>query len=143
MTPAATLTFGSALRAAQGAPLSYLSGDPFYGPGQAYLLPRGSAGRLPWRWQLDLRAAVTYKLSESYMVALNLDVFNATDNRAVTAVDENYTFGSAAPVINGSVSDLAYLKSTDGSVVVRNANFLRGAEYQLPIAGRIGGKLAF
>src|SRR5205807_7492509 len=59
-----TLNFGANLRVDQGTPLNYLGAHPLYGSAEAFILPRGSAGRLPWNWQVNLRAAGQYKITK-------------------------------------------------------------------------------
>ena len=138
-----TLSLGGNLRAQEGTPQDYLGAHPLYGPGEAFVLPRGSAGRLPWLWSLNLRGSAAYKISKDYSVALNVDLFNVTDNREVVARDENYTFDNVSPIVNGKVADLAYLKNTAGAPVAVNPNFLAATAYQLPFSARVGAKLSF
>src|SRR5207237_10783813 len=61
-----TLNFGANFRLDQGQPLNYLGAHPLYGASEAFLLPCGSAGRLPWQWQVNLRGAAQYKLTKDY-----------------------------------------------------------------------------
>jgi hypothetical protein len=143
VTPSFNLNFGANLRAQQGGPINYLGAHPLYGPSEAFILPRGSAGRLPWTWTLDLRAAAQYKLTKDYNLGVSIDLFNVTDNRETTSVDENYTFSSVAPIVNGKVSDLQYLKTTDGTPLAKNTNFLNATAYQVPFSARLGAKLSF
>jgi len=144
VSPTLSVNVGGNLRAQQGQPINYLGAHPLYGASEAFILPRGSAGRLPWNWTLNLRAAAQYKLTKDYNLALSVDVFNATNNQQTTAVDQNYTFDSVAPIVNGRVTDLAYLKNAaSGAPVTKNANFLVPTAYQLPLSARLGAKLSF
>ena len=143
MSPRVTFNFGGNVRADQGQPINYLGAHPLYGAGEAYILPRGSGGRTPWTWQLNLRGGANYKLSKDYGLGFSLDLFNVTDNRETTAVDENYTFSSVAPIVNGKTSDLQYLKTTDGTPLAKNTNFLQPTAYQVPFSARVGAKLSF
>ncbi len=144
LSPKSTLTLGGNVRAAQGGPISFLGAhDLQYGPGAAYILPRGSAGRLPWTWQLDLRAMAQYRLVRDYTVSFTLDLYNVTNNQQATAVDQNYTFNSVLPVINGKPADLAYLRTGDGTPVQKNSNFLQPTAFQLPFSARLGARLSF
>ena len=138
-----TLSLGGNLRAQEGAPQDYLGAHPLYGTSEAFILPRGSATRLPWLWSVNLRGSAAYKLNKDYSVALSVDLFNVTDNRQVTASDNNYTFDNVSPVVNGKVQDLAYLKNTAGAPVTVNPNFLAPTAYQLPFSARVGAKLSF
>lgn len=135
------LSAGAALRAAQGTATNAL-GDSF-GTQSTFILPRGSGGQLPWVWQLDLRFGATERLGASYQLGVQLDLFNVTNNQAVTAVDENYTFDAVLPILNGKLSDLAFLKSTSGAAATPNRTFGMPIAFQLPLSARLGGKLSF
>ncbi|MBS2023582.1 MAG: TonB-dependent receptor, partial [Deltaproteobacteria bacterium] len=143
LSPTTTLNFGGNIRINQGSPENYLGAHPLYGPGEAFILPRGSAGRLPWTWGLNLRAAAAYKVSKDYTLGLTLDLFNVTNNREVTSVNENYTYDSVNPIVNGTTADLAYLKNTAGAPVTLNPTFLQPTAYQLPFSARIGARFSF
>ena len=138
-----SLNLGGNVRADEGQPLNYLGAHPLYGPSEAFILPRGSAGRLPWQWGLNLRANGTYKVSKDYSVGLTVDLFNVTNNQAVQARDQNYTFDSVSPIVNGKPSDLAYLTTTVGAQAIKSPTFLNPTQYQLPFSARVGAKLAF
>jgi hypothetical protein len=58
-------------------------------------------------------------------------------------VDQNYTFQSTFPIVNGTVKDLAYLKQTSGQAVALNKNFQQPLDYQLPFSLRVGARLSF
>jgi len=143
MSPRMTFNFGGNIRADQGQPISFLGAHPLYGPGEAYILSRGSGGRTPWTWQLNLRGGANYKLSKDYGLGFTLDLFNVTDNREVLTVDQNYTFNSVSPIVNGKVSDLPSLRNIAGQNVAVNTNFRNATAYQLPFSARIGAKLSF
>ncbi|MFL5294415.1 MAG: carboxypeptidase regulatory-like domain-containing protein [Myxococcales bacterium] len=143
LNPRFTFNFGGNIRADQGQPISYLGAHPLYGPGEAYVLPRGSGGRTPWTWQLNLRGGANYKLSKSYALGFTLDLFNVTDNREVLTVDQNYTFNSVSPIVNGKTSDLPSLKTVAGQNAIVNTNFNNATAYQLPFSARLGAKLSF
>jgi len=143
MSPRVTFNFGGNVRADQGQPLNYLGAHPDYGDGEAYILPRGSGGRTPWTWQLNLRGGANYKLSKDYALGVTVDLFNVTNNRQVLNVDQNYTFDSVSPIVNGKPADLPSLRTVEGANVVRNTNFLNATTYQLPFSARVGAKLSF
>ena len=138
-----SINLGGSLNIDQGGPLTYLGAHPLYGPGEAYILPRGSDGRLPWTWRLDIRANVAYKISKDYTLGVGLDLFNVTDNREETAVDQNYTYDSVYPIVNGSVKDLKYLTNTSGLPVAVNPTFNQATAYQLPFSARLSAKFSF
>jgi len=143
MNPRMTFNIGGNVRADQGQPISYLGAHPLYGPGEAYILPRGSGGRTPWNWQLNLRGGANYKLSKDYGLGFTVDLFNVTDNREVLTVDQNYTFNSVSPIVNGKPADLPSLRTIAGQNVAVNTNFKNATAYQLPFSARIGAKLSF
>jgi hypothetical protein len=134
---------GGTLRIDEGGPLNYLGSHPLYGPGEAFILPRGSDGRLPWIWQINLRVSFEYALRKDCWLAASIDIFNLTDNRAATSVDENYTFDRVQPIVNGQPKDLAYLTNTSGAPVALNPTFNQATGYQLPFTFRLGAKLSF
>jgi hypothetical protein len=70
-------------------------------------------------------------------------VFNVTDNREVLTVDQNYTFNSVSPIVNGKPSDLPSLKTIAGQNAAVNSNFNHATAYQLPFSARLGAKLSF
>jgi len=143
LSPRMTFNFGGNVRADQGQPINYLGAHPLYGAGEAYILPRGSAGRTPWTWQLNLRGGTSYKLSKDYALGLTLDLFNVTNNREVLTVDQNYTFDSVSPIVNGRPADLPSLRNINGQNVALNSNFKNATNYQAPFSARIGAKLSF
>ncbi|GAC1595457.1 MAG: hypothetical protein NVS4B10_03880 [Myxococcales bacterium] len=138
-----TFQFGANFRADQGGPKNYLGAHPLYGAGEAFILPRGSAGTLPWTYSINLRAQAGYKLSSDYNLGVSVDVFNVTNQQAVQSVDENYTLNSIKPIVNGTTADLAYLKTTTGQPVIVNPTFNTPTAYQLPLSLRVGAKLSF
>jgi hypothetical protein len=98
---------------------------------------------LPWNYQVDLRAALGYRISKDYNAQLSVDLFNITNTQTPLRVDENYTFDSVSPIVGGSVRDLAYLKNTAGALVSLNSGFLQPTTRQAPFSARIGAKLSF
>ncbi len=61
-----------------------------YGVGERLCEPRGSGGRTPSIWALDLGAQYNIKLWKT-MLGLRVDIFNATNEQRVNAVDEVWT----------------------------------------------------
>jgi hypothetical protein len=142
--------------------VSYLGAHPVYGPGEAFILPRGSAGRTPWVTSVDLRGALEYALSPRYLLRFTIDVFNVLNQQETIAVDQNYTFDSVQPIVNGQCMgrsaassstpagaaltdcpDLRYLRTTDGRAVTVNQNFGKPTQYQAPLSVRLGLALFF
>jgi hypothetical protein len=58
-------------------------------------------------------------------------------------VDQNYTFDSVSPVVNGKPADLPSLRNVQNQNVALNSNFRNATAYQLPFSARLGAKLSF
>ena len=69
-----------------------------YGDGTIFLRPRGSEGRTPDFWNLDIHAdyAFPFFRNASRGLSLILDVFNVTDNDEVLEVDQDYIYQGMA-----------------------------------------------
>jgi hypothetical protein len=72
-----------------GTVVSKLGADDYYGTNEGFCAPRGTAGRLPTLWTLDLGIQYTFKLWTSNL-ALRADIFNVTNEQRTTAVDQTY-----------------------------------------------------
>jgi hypothetical protein len=147
-TARTTVTVGTAFRAFQGGPLSYLAqspGNPSLGDTASYLLPRGSAGRLAWQTTLDLRAGLSRALTSKYTLSATLDLLNLFNRQSAVAVDERYTLDAsgAAPIPGGTPADLPGLKNGAGQPVTVNPAFKRALAYTPPLTLRAGVKLSF
>ena len=146
-----SITLGAAYQGASGVPINYLGANRAqqYGPGEVYILPRGSGGRQPWVNTVDLRLAVDWHISKTWNLSVSVDCFNVFNFQQITAVDNNYTFAGVLPVVNGKPSDLpSTLRYDDGSgrpfaQADINPNFQKALAYQLPRAFRFGVKLTF
>jgi hypothetical protein len=159
---------GTAFRATSGTPVNYLIAHPDYGAGEGYGLPRGSAGRTPTVTNLDMKFGAAYTITPPYQVKFTVDIFNILNQQAVTYVDENWTFDSTQPAINGQCSkrnavsssnpiaaalvdcpDLAYMRTTGGRPVTINSNFGKPRDlglvsgYQVPLSVRFGLEMSF
>jgi len=72
-----------------GTPISALGADDAYGLNEGFSKVRGTAGRTPSIWALDLGAEYKFKIWKSDL-ALRADIFNVTNEQRTTAVDETY-----------------------------------------------------
>jgi hypothetical protein len=81
-----------------GTPINMMGSHPLYGPNEAYLIPRGSAGRTPTTWTLDVGAQYNIKLFKTNL-GLRLDVFNFTNEQKTTQVDQLYNDLNADPTL--------------------------------------------
>ena len=62
----------------------------WYGYEPAFSNARGSAGRTPTTWALDLGAQYDFKLPMKSVLGLRIDIFNVTNNQATTAVYQTW-----------------------------------------------------
>ncbi|HWU91095.1 MAG TPA: carboxypeptidase regulatory-like domain-containing protein [Kofleriaceae bacterium] len=146
---AGVLTTGASFRTQSGIAHNALGAHPVYGPGESYLLPRGSFERSPVTAQLDLQVGYGYRFNQHTMFEGFIRVFNVFDTQDELDVDENYTFDNAIPVIGGDARDLAHAKALDaagfetGSTVTPNQNFGKVNARQAPRTIQLGMRLTF
>jgi hypothetical protein len=147
LRPDLGLNLGLSYRGVSGTPYSYLGAHEDYGSGEAFLLPRGAAGRLPWVHRFDARLALSYKLTRELTAALSVDVFNLFNFQAATAYDQNYTYSAALPIEGGKPEDLpGKLVDPEGNPLGEDAvnkNFGKPTAYQAPRSVRFGARLSF
>lgn len=144
--PRTTMTVGLAFRATQGAPLNYLARDPQApqaGETESFILPRGSAGRLPWQATLDLRFGLGYALTGSYALAVTLDLLNVLNTQSATAADQRYSLDPSGVAPQPPGAPLETVRNGAGQPVTVNPNFLGALAYTDPLAARLGLKLSF
>jgi outer membrane receptor protein involved in Fe transport len=78
-----------------GANAQFLSGTPISklgAPGERFIIPRGSFGRTPDIYTLDLHLAYPIQLGGGTEITLIADIFNVTDQQEPTVVDQDWTF---------------------------------------------------
>ncbi len=158
-----SLNVGGGYRARSGAPLNYLGFHPQRSGSETFILPRGSAGRLPWVHNLDGHVGFDRKLSNDYTLSLTLDVFNIFNFQQVTNVDQTFTFTQVHPIEGGgSAADVEACREGGEACKVKvftnnvpaetsaaltpgevNPNFKRPTAYQAPRSVRFGVKLSF
>ncbi len=162
LTRATSLNVGGGYRARSGSPLNYLGFHPQYSGSETFILPRGSAGRLPWVHNVDGHVGINQRLTGNYTLSLTLDVFNLFNFQQVTDVDQTFTTAEVKPIeLNGKPSDVdscltpgnpacrIYLASSTAENPVTisasdlNPNFKRPIAYQAPRSIRFGLKLSF
>ena len=146
---AGVLTTGGSFRALSGIAHNALGSHPVYGPGEAFLLPRGAIARSPVTAQLDLQVGYGRRLGKATTFEGFVRVFNVLDQQDELDIDENYTFDNALPVIGGRASDLAHVKALDqagtetSATVSPNKNFGKVSARQLPRTVQLGMRLTF
>ena len=86
------LVIGGYAQFLSGRPVSKLGGHPIYGCCPRFIIPRGSFGRAPDLWNLDLHLAYSIRLGGGAEISLIADIFNVTDQQEPAAVDQVWTF---------------------------------------------------
>jgi hypothetical protein len=113
------LTVGTSALLASGLPLSEYGTGPF-SPYWTFIRPRGTAGRTPAVWNLDLRFAYDVPVARGARVRprVLLDVFNVGSRRLPLTYDQRHYF------------------TPDQSAV--NPNYGAVTQYQAPMSARLG-----
>jgi hypothetical protein len=96
--PVLSVTLGASFTANSGTPINYLGAQVLYGPGQAYILERGSGGRLPWVTSFDGHVGVNYRFTKDLVLTAFVDGFNLFNSQRPLLVDNNYTFDTVGPI---------------------------------------------
>lgn len=125
-TPSARVTAGAIFAVESGTPINdFAAGPGFMGP--SFLVPRGSAGRTPSLWNLDLRLAYDLPNRGGMRTKLLADILHLGNPRGTTRVDE-FRFSAA---------------DKKGVPTVTNARYLQPLGYQPPMAARVGIEVGF
>ncbi|MCX6582427.1 MAG: hypothetical protein NT166_19825 [Candidatus Aminicenantes bacterium] len=135
------LTLGCSAYAMSGVPLQteiYVNNLKGF-----YPLGRGSAGRTPWLWQIDLYAEYNLKLSDTFTLQLNANVTNLTDNdmarnRYMLYNDANINLPEAY-----FLSGFDYIRVIAEKGAHLDPRYNKAYDYLDPIAARLGVKLMF
>jgi hypothetical protein len=91
-------TAGIGLRGSAGTPISELGAHPVYNDGgEVPIGGRGTVGKTPSNYQLDLHADYPLQLGERYKVKFTFDTFNVTNSRSLTSVDQNIAVSYGVP----------------------------------------------
>jgi len=152
--PVFSVTLGGSFNAVSGTPINYLGAQVTYGPGQAYILERGSGGRLPWVTSFDARIAFNYRLSKDSVLTAGIEGFNLFNSQRPVTVDNNYTFDNVGPIVgarNGSVpapyGSIVHIGANydpnipfDQNVANGNASVLQQSNGSLPKPRFVGGQ---
>lgn len=147
------LVVGSSFRFASGFPISMRVGNGRnQGEFPVYLLPRGTAGRLPPSYQLNLSLQYAYPLRDDMALGVGARLFNVTNARSVLRVDEVYSLDDARPIAGGDLQDLKHAKIRnrsnpveffDRQIVGKQGNYLVEAAFQNPLAAQFEVMLTF
>ena len=149
VTPVLSITTGLGYVGSSGTPIDFLGAASFYGPGEAYVFPRGSGGRLAWQHTVDINGALNFRVSPSTVLTLSVNIFNLFNFQEVTRVSQEYTIWphGVAPIPNGNPStDRSKIVDENGKPLNAsdiNPNFWRPAAYQPARQVRFQARLSF
>jgi hypothetical protein len=132
-------------RVGSGHPYSYTGAHRIYGPGEAYILTRGTAGTTDPSVQIDFGLKAEYAFSKDTRLTLGLTIINLGNIQLTHYVDESFTQDSSRmrPVIGGDKNDLKYLKDTNNNPVLLNPNFGNTTGRYAPMEMRVDARLSF
>jgi hypothetical protein len=102
ITPVFSVSLGASFNANSGTPVDALGAHPLYGDGLAYLLVRGSAGRLPWVTSLDGKVNFNYRFTKDLVLTASVEAFNIFNSQRPTQIDSRYTQDSVGPIIGAT-----------------------------------------
>lgn len=125
-----------------GTPISQLGAHRIYGNNERFITPRGSFGRTPDVWNVDLHVEYPITFGNGTELKLIADVFNVTDEQKASAVDQTWTFERADRTTDPN--ECGGPGTGPGTACPNgNPNFGTPTAYQSPRTVRFGVKLAF
>jgi hypothetical protein len=107
-------------------------------------LPRGSGGRLPWTYDVDVNLGYRFQIDKDKSIGLSLDIFNLFNFQEVTSVDENYTHSFIGTQTAGGPLGATTINAGNGAPIRpinlqdKNINFLSPTSFQTPRQFRLG-----
>jgi hypothetical protein len=114
-----------------GAPINDFAAGPWLGPDiPSFLVPRGSAGRTPRLWNLDLRLTYALPVARGPRAKVQADLLHVGNPRQAVLLDEVH---------------YATIDWTTGNPDMSspNPNYRHPVAYQPPMAARIGVQVGF
>lgn len=142
-----------------GTPYSHLGAHEVYDQSEAFLTPRGSAGRTPATASVDGNIEYFLPLGEQRSLSFQVEAFNMFNFQNPIRVDQDYTFAYAYQPQEGQTIDQAlceYDGSLDSDGVIdridgqiaycnemANPNFGQPIAFQSPFSLRLGVKFTF
>lgn len=135
------LTVGLRYEGVSGTPINYLGRHEVYGRREAFILPRGEAGRTPWLHQVDAYVGYDIPMSRDVKLNLNLTVFNLFNFQEAVTVDQEYTTDVVTPAAPGT--PIESVTNADGEPLNVNPTFGEPRRLQLPLFVRLGARLTF
>ena len=126
-TTSVGISIGAAITWASGSPLNIFAAGPGSIPVfRTFVVQRGSAGRTPPLWNLDLRLSYTKAIARAVDSRLVLDLFNIGNPQHPTQVEE-----------------LRFLTNNSTVFSDENASYGTPIKYQPPMMARLGMELGF
>ena len=112
-----------------GTPISQLGAHPIYGASERFVTPRGSYGRTPDIYNLDLHFEYPLRAGGDTEIRLIADIFNITDQQEPSTVDQDWTFARL-------------FRTEDPNEPQGNPNFGTALSHQRPQTFRFGVKIS-
>ncbi|MBZ5529946.1 MAG: carboxypeptidase regulatory-like domain-containing protein [Acidobacteriia bacterium] len=129
-----SLTLGTGIRFQGGTPISQLADHPVYqNSGEVPIGGRGALGRTSMLGQGDMHADYPWKFNEHSTVRFAVDLFNVTNSKTATVVDQNRDLSGGA-----AFSNVDFNKPGNSNT---NAGLLTG--YQEPFRARFSLRWEF
>ena len=125
-----------------GTPISQLGAHPVYGASERFVTPRGSFGRTPDTYNIDIHLEYPISFGNGLELKLIGDIFNITDEQEPATVDQDWTFerlnATTDPNECGGPGTGPGTSCPNG-----NPNFGDATSYQSPQTFRLGVKLSW
>ena len=121
-----------------GTPISKLGAHTVYGRRERFIGDRGSFGRTPNIWHLDLHLEYPIKLGPASELRIIADGFNVANQQKASTVDNEWTLQRAA-----ETTDVNECGGTAPNCPNANKNFGLATAFQDPRALRLGVKISW
>ncbi len=138
-----SFTLGLSGGVQSGTPYETLGADQFYGSNEVFILPRGSGGRTPWTWSLDVNIGAGYDITNDITAELFAAFYNITNNQDPVAYDDTYTYDTVRPIVNGGTDQLPHARNINGNAITKNPNYGQALAFQAPFSTQVGFRLKF
>jgi carboxypeptidase family protein/TonB-dependent receptor-like protein len=107
INPAFSVTTGLSFNANSGTPINALGAHILYGNNQAFIVQRGSAGRLPWVTSLDANVGLNFRISKDMVLTARVEAFNLFNSQRPTIVSPTYTTGRVGAIVSANGDQIA------------------------------------
>lgn len=125
-----------------GTPITQFGAHDLYGRNERFVTPRGTFGRSPDIWNVDLHLEYPIQFGGGQELRLIADIFNITDQQEPTTVDQEWTLASADDPLTPNVNELT-CGGADRNCPDGNDLFGTATNYQQPRTLRLGVKFSF